>query len=525
MLPTIFTEKAPKTIVSCEASSKFHSTSSQNERFARCFRQFSQKQLPKRSFRARLPRNFKEQASKKIVSCEASSKFHRTSSQNERFARCLRQFSQKKLSKWSFRTRLPPNLTEQASKTSFSCEASSKFHRTILPKRTFRAMLPTISIENLRFATVSCHRPTESYERVHPAKAKCASRYNGVPFHISKSTFYYSGVRKNVWIQRRKPGATRGIQKSPFYHSFGHLTSTKWRSRNPLWARNDERVARRPRPIRISPQFWTSDEHEVTRGLRRRASKFAFHLSFGRPISTKRREGCATSFKIRISPQFWTSDEHETTRGLRDDVQNSHFTTVLDVRWARSDERVVSRLDRPNPPCVKKERNFKEVLIHNHSQQIFSADFFSRSSQQIFSADFLQQIFSADLLSRFSQQIFSADLLSRSSQQIFSADLLSRFSSADLLSRFSQQIFSADLLSRSSHCLIICCGQGLVVSYCLIILIICCGQGLVVSYCLIICCGQGLVVSYCLIMLVVYVGGLYCMSSLEGPFRGAFGKT
>ena len=95
---------------------------------------------------------------------------------------------------------------------------------------------------------------------------------------------------------------------------------------------------------------------------------------------------------------------------------------------------MVSRLDRPNPPCVKKERNFKEVLIHNHSQQIFSADFFSRSSQQIFSADFLQQIFSADLLSRssqqiFSQQIFSADLLSRFFQQIFSADLLSRFSS------------------------------------------------------------------------------------------------
>ena len=82
------------------------------------------------------------------------------------------------------------------------------------------------------------------------------------------------------------------------------------------------------------------------------------------------------------------------------------------------------RCFRQFPPCVKKERNFKEVLIRNHSQQIFSADFFSRSSQQIFSADFLQQIFSADLLSRFSQQIFfSADLLSRSSQQIFSADL------------------------------------------------------------------------------------------------------
>ena len=122
---------------------------------------------------------------------------------------------------------------------------------------------------------------------------------------------------------------------------------------------------------------------------------------------------------------------------------------------------MVSRLDRPNPPCVKKERNFKEVLIRNHSQQIFSADFFSRSSQQIFSADFLQQIFSADLLSRvslsrFSQQIFSADFFSRSSQQIFSADFLQQILSADLLSRFSlsrfsQQIFSADFLSRSSQ--------------------------------------------------------------------------
>ena len=97
-------------------------------------------------------------------------------------------------------------------------------------------------------------------------------------------------------------------------------------------ARNDERVARRPRPIRISPQFWTSDEHEVTRGLRRRSKKIAFHHSFGSPMSTKRREGCAAISKIRISPQFWKSDEHETTTGLRGDLKNSHFTTVLDVR-------------------------------------------------------------------------------------------------------------------------------------------------------------------------------------------------
>ena len=132
--------------------------------------------------------------------------------------------------------------------------------------------------------------------------------------------------------------------------------------------------------LRISPQFWTCDEHETTRELRRRGTEFAFHPSFGRPMSTKRREGCAAILKICISPQFWTSDEHEVTRG-----------------WS---------LDRPNPPCVKKEKTFKEVLTHSHSQQIFSVDLLSRSSaadlinhsQQIF-----QQIFSADLLSRFLQ--------------------------------------------------------------------------------------------------------------------------
>ena len=185
MLPTIFTEKVSKIIVSCDASSKFNRTSFQNERFVRGFLEISQNKLPKRAFRARLLQNFTEQASKTNVLCEASSKFHRTSFQNDRFVRGFFEISQNNLPKRAFRARLPRNFTEQASKTNVSCEASFKFPTT-LPKRTFRAMLPTISIENLRFATVSRHRPFESYERVHPAKAKCASRYNGVPFHISK---------------------------------------------------------------------------------------------------------------------------------------------------------------------------------------------------------------------------------------------------------------------------------------------------------------------------------------------------
>ena len=197
-LPPNFTERASKTSISCQASATFQGTSFQNEHFVRCFLQISQNELPKRAFRAMLPTIFTEKASKRIISCEASSKFHRRSFQNERFARCFLQNSQNKLPKRAFRAMLPTILTEKASLMIISCDASSKFHRTVLPKRAFRAMLPTIFTKNLRFATVSRARHTDSCERVHPPKAKCASHYSAVHSQISKCTFRYSGVRKNV---------------------------------------------------------------------------------------------------------------------------------------------------------------------------------------------------------------------------------------------------------------------------------------------------------------------------------------
>ena len=95
-LPQLFKVQASKTSISCEASSKFHRTSFQNERFARCFRLFTEK------------------GSKRIVSCEASSKFERRSFQNERFARCFLQNSQNKLPKRAFRAMLPTILTKKS---------------------------------------------------------------------------------------------------------------------------------------------------------------------------------------------------------------------------------------------------------------------------------------------------------------------------------------------------------------------------------------------------------------------------
>ena len=149
------TTKASKTSISCEASATFHRKSFQNEHFARCFLQISQNKLPKRAFRARLPQLFTEKASKTSISRDASSKFHRTSFQNERFARCFRQFSQKKLPKGSFRAMLPPNFTEQASKTSVSRDASSKFHKTSFQNDRFVRGFLQISQNNAPKTSVS----------------------------------------------------------------------------------------------------------------------------------------------------------------------------------------------------------------------------------------------------------------------------------------------------------------------------------------------------------------------------------
>ena len=145
-------------------------------------------------------------------------------------------------------------------------------------------------------------------------------------------------------------------------------------------------------------------------------------------------------------------------------MQNSHFTSVLDVRRARSDERVVSRLGQPNPPCVKKERNFLRSLDPQpFSAGLLSTAILSRSSRHSHS----QQIFSA--------QPFSADLLSYHVAVVrgwWSAIVLYIMLVVNSQHNHSQQIFSAqpfsaDLLSYHVavvrgwwSAIVYCCGQG-----------------------------------------------------------------
>ena len=120
---------------------------------------------------------------------------------------------------------------------------------------------------NARFATAACarmyeiqlrDRPTESCETVHPAKSKCVSGY--------------SGVQSNIWNVRFATEACAEI----------HETS-------------------QPR---------------------------------GRQLAAS---------KTIILPQFWTSDEQEVTKRLLSDVKNLRLATVLDVRRSLFALKVVSR--------------------------------------------------------------------------------------------------------------------------------------------------------------------------------------
>ena len=115
---------------------------------------------------------------------------------------------------------------------------------------------------------------------------------------------------------------------------------------------HDVRGNPRQTKITILPQFQSSDQREVPRGLRRRAQnlrfttvfevrrarsgervarsqgKFALHHSFGRP---KCQEGCAVDLKIwEFHVTVFEVRRARSDKGLRERKANFHFTTVSD---------------------------------------------------------------------------------------------------------------------------------------------------------------------------------------------------
>ena len=197
------TTKASKTSISCEASATFQGTSFQNEHFVRGFLQISQNELPKRAFRTMLPTIFTEKASKRIVSCEASSKFHRRSFQNDRFVRGFLQISQNHASKRAFCAMLPTIFTEKASKMIVSCEASSKFHRISFQNerfaRCFRQFSRKISV-SLQFRAMDTPLPARRLIRqkqnVPRTTTPCIPKCDNARFASAPCTKMYESIHR-----------------------------------------------------------------------------------------------------------------------------------------------------------------------------------------------------------------------------------------------------------------------------------------------------------------------------------------
>ena len=131
-------------------------------------------------------------------------------------------------------------------------------------------MLPTIFTKNLRFATVSRNRHTDSCERVHPPKAKCASHYSAVHSQMWQRAFRHSAVRKNVWIYRPRTDPLRAHKNVTFYYSFGRSTPRFYWEGRP-----------RANEICVWLQFWAIDATFLPRGLTARKCNLRFATVLG----------------------------------------------------------------------------------------------------------------------------------------------------------------------------------------------------------------------------------------------------
>ena len=94
--------------------------------------------------------------------------------------------------------------------------------------------------------------------------------------------------------------------------------------------------------------------------------------------------------KYCILLQFWAPSPHEVTKGSLGDMKSLHFTTVLSVQHARSDERVATRRRKigvlPQFLSVRHARNDERVATRSHKIGVlpqFWASDTSRSDERV----------------------------------------------------------------------------------------------------------------------------------------------
>ena len=233
-----------------------------------------------------LPTILQEKASKMIVSCEASSKFHRTSFQNERFARCFRQFLRKICVSLQFRAIDTP-----------------------LPARGFIRQK-----QNVPRTTTPCIPKFQNVVSLQRRAQKCM----------------------NLSTVNRPASRT---QKSEVLLQFWAIDTT-------ILPRG---LIRRKWNLRFATVSGDR-HHVFIERVARRQMKFAFRYSYGRSTPRFYGEGWSAENEICVSLQFWSIDTTFLARGLTARKWNLRFARVLGDRRRVFSERVDFRLTLPIPP-------------------------------------------------------------------------------------------------------------------------------------------------------------------------------
>ena len=157
--------------------------------------------------------------------------------------------------------------------------------------------------QTARFATAAC-RP--KCQNACFATAACTKMYETSAWRRQSPATYkkhrFTTV-SNVRPARSDERVPRRAQKFAFHHSFGRPTSTKWRKGCAS-------------AQQICMHFTTVLGVRRSLFVWRCSASSKFHHSFERPTITFCVKGCSATWQICISPQFWASDEYEVTRGL-----------------------------------------------------------------------------------------------------------------------------------------------------------------------------------------------------------------
>ena len=232
--------------------------------------QISQKKLPKRAFRAMLPPNFTERASKTSVSRDASDNSHRKSFQNDHFVRGFLQIS-----------------SNSASKTSVSCDASDNFH----PKFAFRYSFARSTHRFLREGSSAKSKMCLTLQR---------RAFPNVTMRVSPQR----RAQKCMNLSTVNRPASR-TQKCEVLLQFWAIDTTFLPRGLPDGNRN----------LRFATVL--GDRHHVcSERVDREKMKFAFRYSFGRSTPRFYRGGSPRANEICVSLQFWAINTTFLPRGF-----------------------------------------------------------------------------------------------------------------------------------------------------------------------------------------------------------------